>query len=99
MENVIKIVENKTKESQKFSDHKVFLDNRKKLNLTGVEKVISANDNQIVAKVGGSKMLISGKDLTVTKLDVDAGLLDIIGEIFSIKYSGAPQGFFKRIFR
>lgn len=101
MENVIKIVENENKITQKFTDHKLHLDNRKKLNLTGVDKVISANDGQVVARVGNSKIFIVGKDLTVSKLDVDSGVLDLTGEIFSIKYnhSAAPQGFFRRLFR
>lgn len=101
MENVIKIVESEKKITQKFSDHKLYLDNRKKLNITGVDKVLSANDSQVIAKVGNSKLYISGKDLTVAKLDVDSGILDLTGEIYLIKYnhSSAPQGFFRRFFR
>lgn len=101
MENVIKIVENENKITQKFADHKLHLDNRKKLNMTGIDKVISANSGQIIVKVGNSKMYVAGKDLTVVKLDVDAGIFDLIGEVFSIKYNhnSTPQGFFRRFFK
>jgi len=100
MENVIKIVSKEGRINQKFIDHKLCLDNRKKLSLTGVEKVISANENQVIAKTGNSKLYIHGKNLEVSKLDIDSGILDLIGEVFSMKYSGSssPKGFFRRLF-
>ena len=58
MENVIKIVSKESTVNQKFIDHKLCLDNRKKLSLTGVEKVISANENQVIVKVSSSKLYI-----------------------------------------
>ena len=66
-----------------------------------MEKIINANTNQVVPKVSGSKLYVQGKELEVSKLDVDLGVLDLIGEVFSMKYSGSssPKGFFKRLFR
>lgn len=81
-------------------DHKVVIDNRKKMTLTGINKAISSGPNQIVLASAGSKIVISGKDLQLTKIDIVGGLAEIEGEINALKYlvSHTPQGFFKRVF-
>lgn len=101
MENIIKVLENKKEEKQHFTNHTINIDNRSKINITGVDKVISASETQVLAKVAGSKLCILGKDLTVSKLDVEQGILDLTGELNQLKYTGTAttQGFFKRIFK
>lgn len=101
MENIIKVAETKKEVKQQFTDHKINIDNRTKINITGVEKVISASQTQVIAKVSGSRLCILGKNLSVSKLDVEQGILDLTGELNSLKYSAtaSTQGFFKRIFK
>lgn len=81
-------------------DHKVILDNRKKMTLTGISKAVSANENMVVLLLPGQKMTVSGKGLHLNKLDMEQSIVEIEGDIFSFKYVSAatPQGFFKRIF-
>lgn len=87
-------------EKSKFVDSKVFIDNRKKITLTGVEKIISANETQIMGKVNKLSFVISGTDLTVSKLDVESGQMEASGNITGFKYTdGQVKGFFRRIFR
>lgn len=101
MENIIKVADSKKEVKQQFTDHKINIDNRTKINITGVDKVISASETQVLAKVSGTKLCILGKNLTVSRLDVEQGILDLTGELNSLKYTGttSTQGFLKRIFK
>lgn len=96
-------MENKVKEESKtFNESNLLLENRKYLKLTGVEKIFETNENKLILKVAGSNLLILGNNLSVEKLDVNSGLLEINGEINELKYSAQPQNktsFIKKIFK
>lgn len=84
--------------------HKLTLDNRKKMTLTGIKDVVAFDLNQILLESSMGMIHIKGKDLKVTKLNVDSGLTDIEGNIDSIVYSDTKNfskkvksGFFKNI--
>lgn len=90
-----------TEKPQEVGNSTLGLINRKELNITGVSKVKSTSDNQIVAIVGGASMTVSGSGLTVKALSIDSGTLDITGLIDGIKFGGvggAKKPFFKRLF-
>lgn len=82
-----------------FKDSKLELINRNTLNLSGVEKVYGANPSKIILKVCGSNMGVAGNNLTIDKLDTDAGNIMIVGQIDEIKYSAEKKGILKRIFK
>jgi len=82
-----------------IANHKIICDARKTLQLTGVEKVESSNEVQIVCIVMNSPLVITGKNMHVKKLDVEQGQVEIEGNIDSIKYQAERQNFFKRIFK
>ncbi|MCL2621809.1 MAG: hypothetical protein FWD32_02125 [Firmicutes bacterium] len=63
--------------------------NRNTLNISGVSKVKSTTDTQIVAVVGGSVLTVLGSGLTVKALSVETGALEINGNVSSLKYGGA----------
>ena len=76
------------------------LTNRKNLSLTGVSEIISSNDQNIFLKIGSTKMIITGKDINITKLDVANGLLEAEGIFDCMKYDkGGNASLFKRIFK
>lgn len=76
------------------------LTNRKNLSLTGVSEIISSNDQNIFLKIGTTKMIITGKDINITKLDVTNGLLEAEGFFDCMKYDkGESTSLFKRIFK
>lgn len=84
--------------------HKLTLDNRKKMTLTGIKDVVAFDLNQILLESSMGMIHIKGKDLKVTKLNVDSGLTDIEGNVDSIVYSDiknfskkVKSGFFKGI--
>lgn len=94
MENVT----NKASE-KKFSISKLTLENRKKLELTGVERAISSNEQAIVLVVSGGKVVIAGQGLHIEKLDVESGVLELAGVVDSIKFGAENKTFLKRIFK
>lgn len=82
-------------------DHKVIIDNRRKITLTGITKALSANATNVLLQQNQSKILVNGTNLHLSKLDVEQGAVEIEGEINGVKYlnNSSPEGFFKRIFK
>ena len=80
-------------------EHKIIMENRKKIVVGGVDKVESVNLTQICLQVGNSMLFLSGNNLHVDKLDVAAGHVEITGQIDALKYADKKQNFFKRIFK
>lgn len=96
MENITKVLIEK-----KFTNNKIVLDNRKKLTVTGVEKALSSNENCIILQTSGNKLFISGHNLHIEKLDVEAGVVEAEGDFDSFKYGNITNkgNVFKRIFK
>ena len=85
--------------SVRLTNHKIVLDNRKVLSITGVKKMESINETHAEADVGGSVLSVLGKNMHILKLDVEQGVLEIEGEIDAIKYLGEKKSVLKRIFK
>ena len=67
-------------------EHKLTIIDRHKIQITGISKVISIEEQQIVLITDVGKMTINGKDLHAGKLDVVAGLLELTGNVDGIIY-------------
>ena len=82
-------------------DNKLTLVNRKILNLTGIEKVVGISDSELLVEVDGVALSVQGSNMEVKKLDVESGILEIVGLINNIKYFDKKQklNFIKRIFK
>ena len=93
--------ENAKTVEKKFVDSQVTLNNRKVLNVTGVEKVYETNETKLQLKVAGTNLLITGETLNITRLDVEAGVVQVEGTINELKYTTATQkgGLFKKLFK
>lgn len=72
----------------KVEEHKsiLSLDSRKKLSLTGVQEVISFNEEEIDLTTELGQLKIKGNNLKMNKLDVQNGELVIVGVIDSCMY-------------
>jgi sporulation protein YabP len=68
-------------------NNSVILENRKKLSITGVNEVISFNDEVIVLTTNLGTLTLKGNDLKMNKLDVQNGDIMITGKINSLVYS------------
>ena len=94
----------KTKEplQRKFENSDVVLRNRNNLSLSGLESVYEVNQTRLQLLVSGSSMVVMGENLSVTKLDVESGIIEVNGLINSITYTGEVaknRNIFKRIFK
>lgn len=68
-------------------EHKVNILDRKNAQITGIIKVLSIEEQQIILITDVGKMVISGKELHAGRLDVTSGELDFTGTINAISYS------------
>jgi sporulation protein YabP len=70
------------------------------MQLTGVTKVLSIEPELILLITSQGKMKITGKDMHVTTLDIDRGIVDVSGLINCMCYTGDGESFsIRRLFK
>lgn len=83
--------------------HRVVMEGRQSLRVSGVEDVESFDDDTVVIYTVDGTMTVKGMDFRINKLSVEDGELEIDGDVDSILYSDRRKeehgGFFGRIFR
>lgn len=82
--------------------HNLILKERKSLNVSGVLDVDSFDDSTVVAYTDMGELTVKGRDLHVSKINLDSGDLVLDGEISLLEYTDNNQvekGFFSRLFR
>ena len=90
----------KTENEKMSKSSKIVITNQNSVLITGISKVNSSTENEISAVLEGQILSVTGSKLSVSKLDVDSGILEAEGEIHQIKFAGKKQkeNFFKRVF-
>lgn len=68
-------------------EHRFNLMNRNQGNLTGVEKVVSFDPDEVILLVEDASLVIKGQDMHVTSLDVEKGELAFDGRVDEFRYS------------
>ena len=89
-------------EKRQIMQHKITMENREKLFLTGVEDVDSFDEAEIRVYTSEGQLAIKGEDLHISRLNVDEGELCVEGEIESLVYSNVENrsgGFFSKLFK
>ena len=85
--------------------HKVILENRSCGTITGIQDVVSFDENQIVLDTDMGLLTIKGKNLHVSRLTLEKGETDIDGSIDSLAYSSndayrkSGESLFARLFK
>jgi sporulation protein YabP len=81
--------------------HKIVIDERKNIKITGVNKVISVEPELILLLTELGRLKITGKDMHITTLDIDKGMVDITGIVNCICYTTDKDGgiSLKRLFK
>ena len=67
--------------------HKLILNNRRTCNLTGINDVLSFDENEIILETEQGMLMIKGNELHVNRLMLDKGEVDVDGRIDSFTYS------------
>jgi sporulation protein YabP len=68
-------------------NHILHIENRQKLGITGVNHVVTFNENMVVLRTTMGVLNIKGKNIKINKLNVDNGDMSIEGELTSFIYS------------
>lgn len=82
----------------KITDENLILTNRKTLQLEGITEVIATSESNLYLKLKNTNLQITGSNITITKLDVEKGILEANGNFDTIKY-GKTGGFLRKIFK
>ena len=72
--------------------HRLALDGRERMTVSGVEDVISFDECGVVLKTVMGILSIDGAELRIINLNVDAKDIEIAGKINGIIYQGAQSG-------
>ena len=81
--------------------HNVIIENRSKVNISGVKDVDSFNENEIVVITAKGTLVISGSGLHIERLSVESGDVKVEGVVNLLEYEDAAEkkdGFFSRLF-
>lgn len=85
--------------------HKMLLQGRKSMELTGVKEVVSFDAKEVVLNTVMGALIIRGNDLFVKRLTVEKGEVDLEGRVDSFTYADKPgkagegDSLLKRLFR
>ena len=81
--------------------HKLTLDERKKLTMTGVTEVVSFDEESVVLKTCLGTLLIQGQQLQLKALTLDGGQVAVEGHIGALSYEEPRQsgGWLSRLLR
>ncbi len=82
-------------------ENKLTLVNQSFLSLTGIKKALIVSETALSLELENNQIQIIGSQMEVKKLDVEAGLLEVVGKINNIKYVEAREkiNIIKRIFK
>ena len=80
------------------------LENRNKLNVSGVKDVLSFDDELVVMETDLGLLTIKGDNLKINKLSIDTGDVIVEGEISNLGYNDPSKksqetGLFSKIFK
>lgn len=89
----------KTKLSER--PHRLVLDERRDLSVSGVEEVVNFDETQISVQTVKGILLVRGEGLRVERLEKTAGELTVSGLVTELAYeeTGPGAGFWGRLFR
>ena len=82
--------------------HRVVLEDRSRLTVSGVEEVERFDENTVVLSTAQGGLEIQGEGLHIEKLSLDGGDLRVEGMVDSLTYEddgGVRGGFLARLFR
>lgn len=79
--------------------HRLVLEDRERLTVSGVEEVESFDENIIVMDTARGVLVVRGEDLHIEKLSLDGGDLKVEGLVESLTYEAERRkgGFFSRL--
>ena len=86
-------------EEKKILPHKLTLNERRSLSVTGVTEVVSFDEQSVVLHTGLGTLIVQGKGLSLRQLTAEGGQVAVEGIVSSLVYEEPRQagGFFRRL--
>ena len=66
--------------------HKLTLNERKSLTMSGVTEVVSFDDSAVVLRTDLGTLLVQGSQLQLKTLNVDGGQVEVTGNVSALAY-------------
>ena len=79
--------------------HKLQLNERKKLTMTGVTEVVSFDETAVVLQTSLGLLIVQGQQLQLKNLSLQGGQVAVEGDINALSYEEPRQGGWRRLFR
>ena len=81
--------------------HKLILNERKQLTVTGVTEVVSFDESAVIARTDNGTLVVQGKNLQLKTLQPDGGQVAVEGQISALIYEDpkSPAGLFQKLFK
>ena len=85
--------------------HRLMMQNRSALSITGIRDVVSFDENQVILDTDMGLLTMKGKELHVSRLTLGKGEVDVDGSVDSLVYSSneayhkSGESIFSRLFR
>lgn len=71
--------------------HRLTLEERKKLTMTGVTEVVSFDEESVVLKTALGTLMVQGRQLQLKTLTLDGGNVTVEGQIGALSYEEPRQ--------
>ncbi|MBR1498002.1 MAG: sporulation protein YabP [Oscillospiraceae bacterium] len=88
----------KSKSAAQPRPHAAALEDRKRLSLSGVEEVGSFDEREIVLRTSLGGLTVEGEGLSISRLDVEAGNVEVQGHVSALRYDEPEAGGRGRLF-
>ena len=72
--------------------HKLTLNERRQLTMTGVSEVVSFDDTMVILRTQLGMLSIQGKDLQLKTLSIEGGQVAVDGTVSALYYEEPRQG-------
>ena len=85
--------------------HRLMMQNRSALSVSGIQDVVSFDENQVILDTDMGLLTMKGKGLHVSRLTLEKGEVDVDGTVDSLVYSSneayrkTGESLFNRLFR
>ena len=80
--------------------HKLTLNERKSLTMTGVTEVLRFEETAVVLKTSLGLLTVQGQDLKLKTLSLEGGQVAVDGQMFALVYEEPREtGFWQRLWR
>lgn len=79
-------------ETEKVVPHKLTMEDRQHLRLTGVTEVEHFEEDEVTLRTGRGRMTVRGEGLKLRNLNPEGGVLGVEGTVSAIVYEQAVSG-------